>query len=243
MNTLDASSWDFVITADRVEGNTDRAFFDWQGSTLHVLGKGDDGSVKPFAYLRSKQAFSNYRLRLAFHWGSKRFAQRQHDKRDSGLLVHVHGRDIVWPDSVELQIQEGDVGDAFTIDTQVSTTVAPGSLVDNLAMPESTFAPGGEFHTQGQDGITRVAKLLDVEKPGWNGVEVIACADNFWFIVNGTTVNRLSGVRTWRPDATGKEAWIPLSGGHIALQAEGAEIFYKDISVEPLKDYAGIVCK
>lgn len=245
-NSLDISTgdnWQLVKGADHVEAGIDSALFSWNGSVLHVLGSGADGDQKPFAYLSSKQAFSNYRLRLAFQWGSKRFSPRQHEKRDSGVLVHVHGRHIVWPDSVEMQIQEGDVGDAFTIDTQVTATVTPASVVEIVPMPQSTYAPAGAPHTQGQDGITRVVKLRDVEKPGWNDVEVIACADSLWFIINGTVVNHLRNVRTWRPDATGNEAWVPLSSGHIALQAEGAEIFYKHIQVEPLSAYAGIICK
>jgi len=240
-NTL--GDWELVTATDRVEAVINKDLFSWNGTVLHVLGNGSDGSPKPFAYLRSKQAFSNYRLRLEFRWGSKRFAPRQHERRDSGVLVHVHGRHIVWPDAVELQIQEGDVGDAFTIDTQITASVTPFSVKDHATMPESTYSPTGTLHTQGHDGLTRITKSLNAERPGWNEVQVIACADQLWFIVNGTVVNQLTKVRTWRPDATGKESWIPLSSGHIALQAEGAEVFYKDMSIETLKSYEGIDCR
>ncbi len=236
-------SWHLVV-ADRtnLEDKVDTRFFALEDGTLHVLGAAAEGEPMPFAYLATKEHFSNYHLRVAFRWGQRRFAPRTHDKRDAGVLLHVHGKDIVWPDAVELQIQEGDVGDAFTIDTQITTHVVPGSIVNKDGMPEAIHDPDGVKHTQGQDGITRIAKSRLAEQAGWNEVEVIACYDQLWFKVNGQLVNHLEDVRTSRPDGSGNAGWSPLTTGRIALQAEGAEIYYKDISLVPIAEYAGQTC-
>ena len=29
-------------------------------------------------------------------------------------------------------------------------------------------------------------------------------------------------------------AWVPLTSGHIGLQNEGAEIFYRDVELQPI---------
>src|SRR3954468_12715856 len=78
-------------------------------------------SGEAFGELRSKQSLENYHLRLQFRWGAKKWPPRDKPEtpRDSGLLYHVHaapgaeGR--VWARSTELQIQEHDVGDLYSV--------------------------------------------------------------------------------------------------------------------------------
>src|SRR4030095_31964 len=76
--------------------------------------------------LRTKESFENYHLRLQFKWGEKKWPPR--DKpgtpRDSGLLYHVHappGQDgRTWARSIELQIQEHDVGDLYAVGSAIA---------------------------------------------------------------------------------------------------------------------------
>ena len=78
-------------------------------------------SGEVFGELRTKASFENYHLKLQFKWGSRRWAPRDGPgiPRDSGLLYHVHAAPGVggrtWARSVELQIQEHDVGDLYAI--------------------------------------------------------------------------------------------------------------------------------
>ncbi len=73
-------------------------------------------SGQVFGEPRSTAAFTDYRLRLQFKWGEKKGPPREtaETPRDSGLLYHVHaepgaeGR--TWARSIEIQIQERDVG-------------------------------------------------------------------------------------------------------------------------------------
>src|SRR5262249_29146343 len=78
-------------------------------------------SGEVFGELRSARVFKDYHLRLQFKWGEKKWPPRDKPEtpRDSGLLYHVHaepgagGR--TWARSIELQIQEHDVGDLYAI--------------------------------------------------------------------------------------------------------------------------------
>ena len=69
---------------------------------------------------------------------------------------------------------------------------------------------------------------------GWNRVEVIVRGtDSAIHIVNGKVVNRATDLREL--DETGTK-WIPLTKGRILLQAEGAEVLYRNIEIKQLDD-------
>ena len=93
-------------------------------------------------------------------------------KRDNGICfyVPVDEKDFVWPKSIECQIQEGDVGDFWMID---STTI----VIDGKRTEPKNY--------------TRAIKKRDAEKPNgeWNLVEVIADKGKLTYIVNGVVVN------------------------------------------------------
>ena len=79
-------------------------------------------------------------------------------------------KDFVWPKSFECQVQEGDVGDIWLID---STTV----VIDGKRTEPNNY--------------TRAIKKKDGEKPNgeWNLVEVIVKKGRITYIVNGIVVN------------------------------------------------------
>jgi hypothetical protein len=193
-------------------------------------------SGQVFGELRSKQSLANYHLRLQFKWGEKKWPPRDkpETRRDSGLLYHVHGPEgeegRTWARSIELQIQEHDVGDLYAIMSEIavrSTPRAGTKLID--------CDPKGEWHTfsqvPGSDG--RCVKHPDNEKPTgeWNTVELICVGEDSVHLVNGKVVMRLHGPR--RIDRTPHE---PVTSGPIILQSEGAEIFYRAIEWRPLTE-------
>ena len=97
-------------------------------------------SGEAFGELRTKESFKDYHLKFQFKWGEKKWPPRdgRTTQRDSGLLYHVHaepgaeGR--TWARSVELQIQEGDVGDLYA----VGSAIAVRSKVGPARRPRST---------------------------------------------------------------------------------------------------------
>lgn len=193
-------------------------------------------SGEVFGELRTHDSFRNYRLRLQFKWGRLKWPPRNDPEtpRDSGLLYHVHaapgaeGR--TWARSIELQIQEHDVGDLYAVGTEISVRSTPRQVEDRTFFD---YDPRGEWHVfsqvPGKEG--RCVKQPDHEKPtgDWNTVEIVCLGEDSLHIVNGKVVMRLHAPR--RID--GPEP-VPVTSGPIILQSEGAEIFYRDIECKPI---------
>ena len=77
----------------------------------------------------------------------------------------------------------------------------------------------------------RCVKLGDPEKPNgeWNTLDLICFNGDSIHIVNGVVVMRLHAAQ--RIDGP---APAPLTAGQISLQTEGAEVFYRDVMVQPI---------
>ena len=193
-------------------------------------------SGEVFGELRTKATFKDYHLRLQFKWGEKKWPPRDRPEtpRDSGLLYHVHappgagGR--TWARSIELQIQEHDVGDLYAIGSAIAVRAKPRPGTQP-ALYE--YDPSGEwtFFSQSQGASGRCIKQPDNEKPTgeWNTVELIAFGEDAIHIVNAKVVMRLHG-----PLRIDSDVPAPVTSGPIILQSEGAEVFYRDIEVRPI---------
>ncbi|RPH66757.1 MAG: DUF1080 domain-containing protein, partial [Myxococcaceae bacterium] len=196
--------------------------FRMEGDVLHILGLPATGTAKDFGYIATWDEFGDYRLRLEQKWGTQTFAPRKNQPRDSGLLYHLHLPDRIWPRSVEFQIMEHAVGDAWMLSgTGLTTTVA------DVGASPPTFAP------RGQEVAFRGGQVIKSEEPesltGWTVLELFASGRDSAHVVNGRRVNAASDIET--DDGDG---WGPLSRGRIALQAEGAEVFYRNLQIRPL---------
>lgn len=205
------------------------------------------GSKQPNGYIVTEKEYANYHLRFQYKWGTKKFASKIDAKRDAGLLYHVIGKDGVWPKSVECQIQEGDTGDIFTVNTRVTTTVDPISTnrISNVVTNSNTGIVKTNYNTQPvfkdaseggvpiiqgvSDSIRRVKRNPENEKDGWNTVEVIVRGDSSTHIINGKVNNKILHLEQM---VDGK--WVPLTKGKILLQQEGAEVFYRNIEIKIL---------
>jgi hypothetical protein len=193
-------------------------------------------SGEVFGELRTTQSFKDYHLKLQFKWGAKKWPPRDRSEtpRDSGLLYHVHsepgagGR--TWARSIELQIQEHDVGDLYA----VGSAIAVQAKVRTGSTPTLyDYDPKGEwtFFSQSQGASGRCIKQPDNEKPTgeWNTVELVAFGQEAIHIVNGKVVMRLHG-----PLRIDRDVPTPVTSGPIILQSEGAEVFYRDVQVRPI---------
>ena len=196
---------------------------------IHISGE-------VFGELRTRASFRNYRLRLQFKWGSRKWPPRDKPEtpRDSGLLYHVHaepgagGR--TWARSIELQIQEHDVGDLYAIGSAIAVRARAVPGTQPIAY---RYDPTGEwtFFSQSQGASGRCIKQPDNERPTgeWNTVELVAFGEDSIHIVNGKVVMRLHG-----PLTIDTELPAGVTAGPIILQSEGAEVFYRDIEVRPI---------
>lgn len=193
-------------------------------------------SGEAFGELRTKASFTDYHLKLQFKWGEKKWPPRDKPTtaRDSGLLYRVHappgaeGR--TWARSIELQIQEHDVGDLYAVGSAIAVRAKPRADTQPTLYD---YDPAGEwtFFSQSQGASGRCVKQPDNEKPTgeWNTVELVVFHDDSIHIVNGKVVMRLHG--PLRIDA---DVPTPITSGPIILQSEGAEVFYRDIQIRPI---------
>ena len=112
-----------------------------------------------------------------------------------------------------------------------------GTIVDVNSTPHSKdtiyYDPKGPIHTfsyTSKDG-KRCFKNPDTEKPSgeWNTVEIYCLGDSSIHVINGVMNMLLLNSRMPEGD---KE--IPLVGGKVQLQSEGAEVFYRNIRLQPI---------
>jgi hypothetical protein len=209
--------------------NDPESFFRVTDGMLHVMGIPSTPSTKPFGYVATDESYSDYHLKFQYKWGTKKFAPRNGatTPRDSGVLFHLHGADGVWPASVEAQVQEGDTGDVWLLGPSDSRATRATTTVVSTTADPVRYKEGGAAKTLRRARIVKSEtrdRLTD-----WNTVEVIADGDAAVVIVNGKVVNRVTNIK--------KGDGSRLAGGRIAFQAEGAEVYYRDIMIKPLGAY------
>ena len=235
-NGQNLDGWSVFID-QQPAGSDSGQIFQVNDGVIHVYRSAAGGSVQPFGYIATKEVYSHYRLKLEYRWGEKKFQPRANDVRDSGVLYHVMEKEGVWPQSIELQVQERDVGDIFTVHTRVHATVDPKQIPPDEPKQWGgaqylEAERGGVTHGIGGDWIARIRKSGTHEHEGWNTVELIVHGDRAVHIVNGQVNNRCHQFE--RPDPSRPGKFIPVRAGRIALQAEGAEVFFRNIVLTPL---------
>jgi hypothetical protein len=207
--------------------NDPRGVFKVHDGMIHILDIPETTEKQEMGYIATEKEYSNCRIRLQYRWGKKRFAPRAQSPRKSGLLYCFVGPDKVWPRSVECQIMETDSGSLYLVDrVGVTTTVE--------SKQKHRYVLGGVPYTEIDKGLGRIQRTEDYERPGvWNTVEVVLNGDRATHVVNGLTANYGWGLR--QPDSTDPRRFIPLTKGHLLLQAEGAEVFYRNVEVKALR--------
>jgi hypothetical protein len=173
----------------------------------------------------------NYRLRYAYKWGA---APEGNRRRNSGLLYHAYtdpGSSGTWPSSHEMQMMEGNAGDYYAIGGASAEALARKVDAQNYVYEASATAP--LFFAQKSVAGRRCQKSEAAESPAgqWTTFELVCFGDQSAQIVNGKLVLRLA--RSLRATDTGI---VPLTEGTLLLQSEGAELFVRDIEIQPLTE-------
>jgi hypothetical protein len=159
-------------------------------SVIHCKGK-------PFGYLITENEYGDYVLTVEWRWPEK--------PGNSGVFVHVSGKDQIWPKGVEAQLFHQNAGDFWLVgDFKLK--------VDKERQDKRT-----------PRHFNRMNKEQAVEKaPGeWNRYEITCKGDTIKLVVNGKMVN----------EGTDAEA----TRGKILLQSEGAPIEFRNIKLKSLK--------
>jgi hypothetical protein len=165
-NGKNLDGWYSFLSSKGKNNDVDKVFAVEKG-LLHISGK-------EFGYICNNKVYKNFMLVVEFKWGEKKYPPRDADtsKRDNGVLFYVPAaaKDTVWPRSIECQIQEGDVGDFWLVD---STTI----VIDGKRTTPMNYC--------------RAKKKADGELPHgeWNKVVIIAHNGTITYMVNGKKVN------------------------------------------------------
>ncbi len=161
----------------------------------------------PGGHLISEKSYDNYTLEFNYRFAGK--------PGNCGVLVHASTPRALYdmfPKSIEVQMMHSNAGDFWCIreDIQVEEMEKRRGPKENWGIVE-----GKE---------RRIVNLTDnSEKPlgEWNHMKIKCEADRITVWLNGDLVN----------DGFGATA----QKGQIALQAEGAEVEFKDIVLNSLK--------
>jgi Domain of Unknown Function (DUF1080) len=189
----------------------------------------------------TQKSYSDYHLQLQFRWGVLQWGAKKHKKKDSGLLYHSvgpYGADGgAWLRSHEFQVQEGDVGEYWGC--------AEG-MADIPAVKKSdsvyVYDPAGQVYTFSvHNAVGRHCYKRGDGEHGtgeWNTLDLYCHGDTSVHVVNGKVMMVL-----YHLAQSDNGTVSPLTEGRIQLQSEGAEVFYKQIKIQPISQIPADVLK
>ena len=165
---------------------------------------------KPEGHLVTTDEYANYRLTVEY-----RFPKQP---GNCGVLVHASKPRTLYgmfPQSIEVQMQSGHAGDFWCIEENIEVP----DMEKRRPRKEGQKFGGGPRDARNIKNLTD-----DSEKPvgEWNTMEVECRGDEVKVWVNGDLVNH--GTR------------CTASKGKIALQAEGTEVEFRRVKLQPLAE-------
>lgn len=148
----------------------------------------------PNGYIKTKEMYDNYELHVEWRW--------LEEPKNSGVLLHATGEDMIWPNCIEAQLKAGNAGDFVLIGKGAGITV------------------GGEaFLVESEENRYVVAEKMEdsSENPAgeWNTYEITVTDDAIKLLVNGVLQNEGSNPTKTR--------------GHICIQSEGGPMEFRNV--------------
>lgn len=153
-NGVDLSNWVFKLKDPAIDP---AKVFTVKDGVIHISGD-------PFGYMRTKEAYSDYKLHVEWRWPK--------EPSNSGVFVHAQEPDTIWLKCIECQLKAGNAGDFVCMNgaDMKERTDKTKMFVNKLV--DSSEKPAGE----------------------WNIMKVICKADIIEVYVNGVLQNRGTNV-------------------------------------------------
>jgi hypothetical protein len=155
-NGRDFSGWAFCLRSNAPPAET----FSISNGLMHCTGQ-------PFGYARTEQSFRDYKLTV--EWRFVKVAPRADN---TGVFVHLHPPDAVWPEEIENQGQFHHQGDII-LTGGVTSTGHEG--------PQMHFLKMQSPHNENAAGE-------------WNTYEIVCRGDTVTNYVNAKLMNGVAGL-------------------------------------------------
>jgi hypothetical protein len=213
-----------------------------EGDVLHVPATGGVG------HIATRSVFGHYAVRVQYKFG------KGQNSPNAGLLYHIEPTDFqeanawgtknagvpyfagAYVKSVEYQMYRGDAGAFLGIMNIWVTAETKGD-------GNHTYQPGGTLYTAYPSaGLAerRIYRSINAAPNDTDWVQfegLIYGADSVTHQVNGTTVMKgrsLKHNQKLQITTQNDVDQVPMNEGHIGLQTEGAEVFYRNWEIRIL---------
>jgi Domain of Unknown Function (DUF1080) len=179
------------------------------------------GKNTTHAMFFTNKKYSKYIFKFEYKWGKKIFNNFAQFQYDAGMYYHIY-EDNIWPKGLEYQIRYDHIKNVnHTGDFWAKwITIQWYAKNNNFLLPEN----GGEkTPSKGSEHLALEDAKHNALNDKWNECEVIVMGNEYAIHkLNGQIVNMATNL--------GK------SDGIIGLQAETAEVFYRNIKIKEFKE-------
>jgi hypothetical protein len=188
-NGTDLENWTLYSGDETVDPAT---IFWVEDGLIHTSGI-------PNGYIRTKESYDNFKLHVEWRWVE--------EPTNSGVLLHVQGKDMIWPLAIECQLMHGHAGDLVLIGKGAGITVGDQDYL--VESEENRYIV-----------IAKQEEVSEKEAGEWNSYDITSLDGSIEVVVNGVLQNKGTG--------------LTLGSGNILLQSEGSPMQFRNITLEAL---------
>ena len=232
-NGKNMDNWN-IMCRDKTEGLAAQVFTAGENGEMHVFKDFPDeygfkeNKSGTHCMFFTNESYSRYSFKFDYKWGTKRFNNFDMFQYDAGLYFHVF--DVaIWPKGIEYQVRydhtknENHTGCIWNsgadFDWTADNTNSEPKLRSYLSQADGGVS---QDHRQGEHKVHKETPFHGLDGQ-WNQCEVIVMGNKYAvYKLNGKVVNVLTN--------------LSHAEGPIGLQAETAEIFYRNIKIKEFKE-------
>ncbi len=209
---------------------------------------GGDGKRAFYGGIYTNNSYENYRLTVEYKFAGPTHGERKNNARDSGILLHCVGKPVgaTWEGSIEANVMEGDTGSFWLVGNRKGSDGVDdeGKAIKLAITVEAEKRGNGEWYYNAGAGAVRLEGKDKFCNPNyketgatdtvgyrgrndfdngpgkWTKVECVCRGDVIEVYVNGKLANKASG--------------CSLTRGRIGLQAEAADVLYRNVRLTEL---------
>lgn len=187
--------------------------------------------------LTTNEEYENYHFRLEYKWGVKKWEPRLTKPRDMGIMYHCTGENEeglwkVFMKGLECQISEETSGDLFLVPDYSFSSWPLGKV---RIGDEGAWDPAAPLQAVGGDtSSVHYKRSRNYESPGneWTTVEIYTLGTTSIHLINKNVVMVVEDTEL----QLSNKNKVPLKKGKIQLQSEGAEGYYKNITIRSISE-------